>query len=196
MDFDNSVIHYWNQTIDEDPEEVLRDSANASEKLQHEQVPQPLKFVVEEESYHSNICEDETPKEGMCFESCFEAHGFHKNYASKAKHTHPCSPQKSIHYHEYWVLSLHAKCVIENNDEAGIRHNKTYLVLSNEVGDSSNPNFLEKDVRNYIFSKLRTTDVNLEVKEMLMYFNRMKEINLNFFYEVEVDENYMLKSAV
>ncbi|MED6183751.1 hypothetical protein PIB30_040646 [Stylosanthes scabra] len=63
--------------------EVLRDSANASEEPQHEQVSQPLKSVVEEEPDHSNICEDEIPKEGMRFKSCAEAHGFYKNYASK-----------------------------------------------------------------------------------------------------------------
>ncbi|MED6125259.1 hypothetical protein PIB30_066951 [Stylosanthes scabra] len=85
MDFDASVVDCLNQTIDEDPEEVLRDSTNASEEIQQEQVPLPLKSVVEE-------------------------------------------------------------CVIEDNDEAVIRPNKTYLALSNEVGGSSNLNFLEKDV--------------------------------------------------
>ncbi|MED6180419.1 hypothetical protein PIB30_010049 [Stylosanthes scabra] len=62
---------------------VLRDSINASEEVQHEQTPQPLKSVVEEEPDHSNMCEDEIPKEGMSFDSCAEAHAFYKNYASK-----------------------------------------------------------------------------------------------------------------
>ncbi|MED6193225.1 hypothetical protein PIB30_017191 [Stylosanthes scabra] len=149
MDSDNSVVDCWNQTIDEDTEEVLRDSINASEEIQHKQSPQPLKSVVEEEPNHSNMCEDEISKEGMCFDSCAETHAFYKNYASKA-------------------LSLDAKCVIEDNDEAGIRPNKTYLALSNEVGGFSNLNFSEKDVRNYMSSKLRTSDMNLEVKEMLI----------------------------
>ncbi|MED6114642.1 hypothetical protein PIB30_082313 [Stylosanthes scabra] len=119
MDLDYSVVDCSNQTIAEDPEEVLRNSINATEEIQNDQDPQPLKSVVEEEPDHSNICEDEIPKEGI-----------------------------SVHYHEYRALSLHAKCVIEDNDEAGIRPNKTYLALSNEVGGSSNLTFSEKDVRN------------------------------------------------
>ncbi|MED6204073.1 hypothetical protein PIB30_005800, partial [Stylosanthes scabra] len=50
----------------------------------------------------------------------------------EAKHTHAYSPQKSLHYHEYRELNMHAKCVIQDNDEAGIRPNKTYLALCNE----------------------------------------------------------------
>ncbi|RYR76839.1 hypothetical protein Ahy_A01g001369 [Arachis hypogaea] len=48
-------------------------------------------------------------------------------------HSHPCSPKKAVHYHEYRQLTMHAKCVIEDNDEAGIRPNKTFLALSNEA---------------------------------------------------------------
>ncbi|RYR12613.1 hypothetical protein Ahy_B04g070071 [Arachis hypogaea] len=55
---------------------------------------------------------------------------------------------------------MHAKCVITDNDEAGIRPNKTYLALANEVGGSSNLGFSEKDVRNYITSNLRCSDDN------------------------------------
>ncbi|XP_052107483.1 protein FAR1-RELATED SEQUENCE 8-like [Arachis duranensis] len=36
-------------------------------------------------------------------------------------HSHPCSTRKAMHYHEYRKLTMHAKCVIEDNDEAGIR---------------------------------------------------------------------------
>ncbi|RYR63175.1 hypothetical protein Ahy_A04g020969 [Arachis hypogaea] len=49
------------------------------------------------------------------------------------RHSHPCSAEKAVHYHEYRELSMHAKCVITDNDEAGIRPNKTYLALANKV---------------------------------------------------------------
>ncbi|RYR76166.1 hypothetical protein Ahy_A01g000774 [Arachis hypogaea] len=49
------------------------------------------------------------------------------------RHSHPCSADKAVHYHEYWELTMHAKCVITDNNEAGIRPNKTYLALANEV---------------------------------------------------------------
>ncbi|XP_015959746.1 protein FAR1-RELATED SEQUENCE 5-like [Arachis duranensis] len=45
---------------------------------------------------------------------------------------------------------MHAKCVIQDNDEVGIWPNKTYLALTNEVGRSSNLGYSENDVRNYI----------------------------------------------
>ncbi|RYR65340.1 hypothetical protein Ahy_A03g011273 [Arachis hypogaea] len=46
------------------------------------------------------------------------------------RHSHPCSAKKAVHYHEYRELTMHAKCVITDNDEAGIRPNKTYLALA------------------------------------------------------------------
>ncbi|RYR03414.1 hypothetical protein Ahy_B06g082337 isoform B [Arachis hypogaea] len=61
------------------------------------------------------------------------------------KHTHPCSAKQSVHYHEYRELTMHAKCVIEKNDEVDIQPNKTYLTLANEVGGSSNLGYSEKD---------------------------------------------------
>ncbi|RYQ83762.1 hypothetical protein Ahy_B10g102585 [Arachis hypogaea] len=91
---------------------------------------------------------------------------------------------------------MHAKCVIEDNDEAGIRLNKTYLALANKVGGSSNLNFSKKEVRNYITAKLWSTNVNKNVKEMLNYFMRMKEINTNCFYAINVDEDYKFRSAL
>ncbi|RYR38872.1 hypothetical protein Ahy_A09g044144 [Arachis hypogaea] len=50
------------------------------------------------------------------------------------KHTHVCFAEQAVHYSEYKELTMHAKCVIQNNDEADIQPNKTYLALANEVG--------------------------------------------------------------
>ncbi|KAL4287985.1 hypothetical protein AHAS_Ahas19G0240900 [Arachis hypogaea] len=111
-------------------------------------------------------------------------------------HSHPCSPKKAVYYHEYRQLTMHAKCVIEDNDEAGIRPNKTFLALSNEAGGPSNLGFSEKDLRNYITVRLRTSNVNADVREMMRYFRRMKDINPNFFYAVKLDDECKFKSAV
>ncbi|XP_025675241.1 protein FAR1-RELATED SEQUENCE 5-like [Arachis hypogaea] len=54
------------------------------------------------------------------------------------RHSHPCSAEKVVHYREYRELTMHAKCVITDNDEAGIRPNKMYLALANK---EINPNF-------------------------------------------------------
>ncbi|XP_020972539.1 protein FAR1-RELATED SEQUENCE 6-like [Arachis ipaensis] len=69
------------------------------------------------------------------------------------KHTHMCSAEQAVHYSEYMELTMHAKCVIQNNDEA-------------------------------------------DVKEMISYFMRMRDINPNFFYAVDVDETNKFKSPL
>ncbi|XP_015949654.1 protein FAR1-RELATED SEQUENCE 5-like [Arachis duranensis] len=112
------------------------------------------------------------------------------------KHTHACSAEQAVHYSEYRKLTMHAKCVIQNNDEAGIRPNKTYLALANEIGGSSKLGYSEKDVRNFITRNLRCADVNEDVKEMIRYFMRMRDINPNFFFAVDVNENKKFKSAI
>ncbi|XP_015949854.1 protein FAR1-RELATED SEQUENCE 5-like [Arachis duranensis] len=111
-------------------------------------------------------------------------------------HSHPCSTRKAAHYHENRELTMHAKCIIEINDEAGIRPNNTFLALANEVGGPSNLGFSEKDVRNYISSRLQSTNVNADIKEMLNYFMRMKELNPNYFYTVNINEDNKFTSAV
>ncbi|RYR57751.1 hypothetical protein Ahy_A05g023456 [Arachis hypogaea] len=111
-------------------------------------------------------------------------------------HSHPYSPKKAVHYHEYRQLTMHAKCVIKDNDEAEIRPNKTFFALSNEAGGPSNLGFSEKDLRNYITARLRTSNVNADVRKMMSYFRRMKDINPNFFYAVELDDECKFKSVV
>ncbi|RYR20578.1 hypothetical protein Ahy_B03g065754 [Arachis hypogaea] len=112
------------------------------------------------------------------------------------RHTHPCSAKKAVHYREYRQLTMHAKCVIQNNDEAEIRPNKTFLALANEAGGPSNLGFSEKDLRNYITTRLRTSNANVDVREMMNYFMRMKNINPNFFYTVKLDDECRFRSAV
>ncbi|RYR04608.1 hypothetical protein Ahy_B06g084381 [Arachis hypogaea] len=91
---------------------------------------------------------------------------------------------------------MHAKCVIEDNDEAGIRPNKTFLALANESGGPSNLGYSEKNLRNYITAKLRTSNVNVDVREMMNYFIIIKDINPNFFYAVNLDNECKFQSAV
>ncbi|RYR39351.1 hypothetical protein Ahy_A09g044854 [Arachis hypogaea] len=35
-------------------------------------------------------------------------------------YSHPCCPKMVVHYHEYRELTIHVKCVIEDNDEIDI----------------------------------------------------------------------------
>ncbi|XP_072066730.1 protein FAR1-RELATED SEQUENCE 6-like [Arachis hypogaea] len=91
---------------------------------------------------------------------------------------------------------MHAKWVIEDKDEAGIRPNKTFLALANDSRGPSNLRYSEKNLRNYITARLRTSNVNVDVREMMNYFMRMKDINPNFFYAVNLDDECKFRSAV
>ncbi|RYQ79315.1 hypothetical protein Ahy_Scaffold6g108041 [Arachis hypogaea] len=102
------------------------------------------------------------------------------------KHTHACSAEQAVHYSEYRKLTMHAKCVIQNNDEAGIRPNKTYLALANEIGGSSKLGYSEKDVRNFITRNLRCADGDLfrvTVNEQYLLYGEPR----SWKYSVEFD---------
>ncbi|XP_052117584.1 protein FAR1-RELATED SEQUENCE 5-like [Arachis duranensis] len=109
---------------------------------------------------------------------------------SLTKHQHGFQPPDARE------LVMLAKCVIKDNDEVGIRSNKTFLALANEARGPFNLGFSEKDLRNYITVRLRTSNLNVDVREMMNYFMRMKDINLNFFYAVKLHEECKFRSAV
>ncbi|XP_057744754.1 protein FAR1-RELATED SEQUENCE 6-like [Arachis stenosperma] len=136
---------------------------------------------------HSGVGEEEIPVVGMSFGSLPLAQKFYANYAKKVgfvtkirntnfdktrkeskipvnQSIYCTREEKAVHYHEYQELTMHAKCVITDNDKAGIRPNKTYLALTNEG--------------------------------MMNYFVRMKEINPNFFYAIDVDDANKFRSAL
>ncbi|RYR04191.1 hypothetical protein Ahy_B06g083803 [Arachis hypogaea] len=167
---------------------------------------------------HSGISEEEIPVKGICFDLLpLAATRANRIIAMRCRarmyvmldrekkslmvsrlelrHSHPCSAKKVVHYHEYRELTMHAKCVITDNDVAGIRPNKTYLALANKVGGSSNLSFSVKNVRNYITRILRCADDNVDFKEMMNYFVRIKEINPNF-YAIVVDSANKFRSAL
>ncbi|XP_072088038.1 protein FAR1-RELATED SEQUENCE 5-like [Arachis hypogaea] len=92
-------------------------------------------------------------------------------------------------------LSMHVKDLIQQNDQAGIRPSKRYQALANAVGGPANLTFTEKDVRNYISRHLRISGDETDLKELLKHFSQMKELNLNFFFEIDVDENHSIRNV-
>ncbi|XP_057760858.1 protein FAR1-RELATED SEQUENCE 5-like [Arachis stenosperma] len=107
-----------------------------------------------------------------------------------------CKARIYVKFDKEKKLTMQSKCVIEDNDEAEIRPNKTSLTLANEAGGLSNLGFSKKNLRYYITAKLRTSNVNTDVRKMMNYFMRMKDINPNFFYAVNLDEECKFRSVV
>ncbi|XP_072066934.1 protein FAR1-RELATED SEQUENCE 5-like [Arachis hypogaea] len=63
------------------------------------------------------------------------------------------------------------------------------------IGGPANLTFTEKDVRNYISRHLRISGDETDPKELLKHFSRMKELNPNFFFEIDVDEDHSIRNV-
>ncbi|KAL4371695.1 hypothetical protein AHAS_Ahas06G0191500 [Arachis hypogaea] len=90
---------------------------------------------------------------------------------------------------------MHVKDLIQQNDQAGIRLSKTYQALANTASGLANLTFTEKDVRNYISRHLCISGDETDPKELLTHFSQMKELNPNFFFEIDVDENHSIRNV-
>ncbi|KAL4287953.1 hypothetical protein AHAS_Ahas19G0237700 [Arachis hypogaea] len=53
---------------------------------------------------------------------------------------------------------------------------------------------MEKDVRNYLIRKVRNVTKEMDAREMLKDFTRMKDMNSDFYFDVELDQNKRLKT--
>ncbi|XP_016172701.1 protein FAR1-RELATED SEQUENCE 5-like [Arachis ipaensis] len=118
-----------------------------------------------------------------------------ENFLSRVSHSHPLNPKLSGMFSANRQLRMHVKDLIQQNDQAGIRPSKTYQALANAVGGPANLTFTEKDVRNYISRHLRISGDETDPKELLKHFSRMKELNPNFFFEIDMDENHSIRNV-
>ncbi|RYQ80347.1 hypothetical protein Ahy_Scaffold1g106820 isoform F [Arachis hypogaea] len=110
-------------------------------------------------------------------------------------HSHPCCPSKAEMLKQHSELSMSIRRTIENNKEAGIRPSKTYQSFVAAAGGHRELNFIEKDVRNYITREVRNVSEQEDAKEFGKYLLRMKEKNQNFFFELELEEDQLIKLA-
>ncbi|RYQ97676.1 hypothetical protein Ahy_B08g093754 [Arachis hypogaea] len=100
-------------------------------------------------------------------------------------HSNPCDPEMAKLLTRNREMSMHMCRVIERNDEAGMRRpSKTYQVLVGEAGGFFKINLMEKGVRNYLSRKVRNVTEEMNAREMLKYFTRMKDMNSDFYFDV------------
>ncbi|TXG64277.1 hypothetical protein EZV62_011271 [Acer yangbiense] len=134
----------------------------------------------EMEDYSSRICQNieidgddmiEEPKKGMEFNSLEDLLSYYKSYGKtecKAKinalrsdgklrlttvhniHNHGLSPKKSRFFRCNREVSDTVKRILDTNDMAGVRMNKSFRSLVVGAGGFENLPFLEKDCHNYI----------------------------------------------
>ncbi|XP_042956269.1 protein FAR-RED IMPAIRED RESPONSE 1-like [Carya illinoinensis] len=109
-------------------------------------------------------------------------------------HNHVISPQKSRFFQCNREVSETVKRVLDTNDLAGIRMNKSYRSLVVGAGGFENLPFLEKDCRNYI-DKARHLRLGAGGAGALRdYFMRMQFKNNGFFALMDLDDDGRLKN--
>ncbi|XP_042950033.1 protein FAR1-RELATED SEQUENCE 5-like [Carya illinoinensis] len=110
-------------------------------------------------------------------------------------HNHVISPQKSRFFRCNREVSETVKRVLDTNDLAGIRMNKSYGSLMVGAGGFENLPFLEKDCRNYI-EKARHLRLGAGGAGALRdYFMRMQFKNNGFFALMDLDDDGRLKNV-
>ncbi|XP_035546568.1 protein FAR-RED IMPAIRED RESPONSE 1-like [Juglans regia] len=110
-------------------------------------------------------------------------------------HNHGLSPRKSRFFKCNREANEFVRRVLDNNDEAGIRMNKSFHALVTEAGGFENVPFGEKDCHNYIdkAQHLRLGKGGAQV--LFEYFKRMQYKNDRFFSLMELDDDDRLKSV-
>ncbi|XP_042966222.1 protein FAR1-RELATED SEQUENCE 5-like [Carya illinoinensis] len=110
-------------------------------------------------------------------------------------HNHGLSPKKSRFFRCNREVSDAVKRVLDTNDQAGIRANKSYGSLVVGAGGFENLPFLEKDCRNYI-DKARHLRLGAGGAGALrQYFLLMQYKNPGFFYMMDIDDDGRLKNV-
>ncbi|XP_035541487.1 protein FAR1-RELATED SEQUENCE 5-like [Juglans regia] len=110
-------------------------------------------------------------------------------------HNHGLSPNKSRFFRCNREVSDSVKRVLDINDMAGIRMNKSFGSLVVGAGGFENLPFLEKDCRNYI-DKARHLRLGKGGAEALReYFCRMQYKNPGFFALIDLDDDGRLRNV-
>ncbi|XP_042939348.1 protein FAR1-RELATED SEQUENCE 5-like [Carya illinoinensis] len=111
------------------------------------------------------------------------------------EHNHDLSPKKSRFFRCNREVSGAVKRVLDTNDLAGIRMNKSFGSLVVGAGGFENLPFLEKDCRNYI-DKARHLRLGAGGAGALRdYFLRMQYKSNGFFASMDLDDDGRLKNV-
>ncbi|KAF5464951.1 hypothetical protein F2P56_014988 [Juglans regia] len=110
-------------------------------------------------------------------------------------HNHVLSPKKSRFFRCNREVNESVRRVLDTNDEAGIRINKSFHALVTEAGGFENVPFGEKDCRNYIDKARHLRLGKGGAQALFEYFRRMQYKNDGFFSLMELDDDDRLKSV-
>ncbi|XP_042950039.1 protein FAR-RED IMPAIRED RESPONSE 1-like [Carya illinoinensis] len=110
-------------------------------------------------------------------------------------HNHGLSPKKSRFFRCNREVSDAVKRVLDTNDMAGVRMNKSFNSLVVGAGGFENLPFLEKDCRNYIDKAGHLRLGASGAGALQEYFCRMQYKNPAFFALMDLDDDGRLKNV-
>ncbi|XP_062172023.1 protein FAR-RED IMPAIRED RESPONSE 1-like [Alnus glutinosa] len=118
-------------------------------------------------------------------------------YVTKANlcHNHDLSPGKARYFRCHKKLDLATKRKLDIDDRVGIRTNKIYNSLAVEAGGYENLTFGEKECRNYIAKSRRLCLGTGGAAALRDYFDRMRKVNDDFYFDMDVDDECRLKNV-
>ncbi|XP_014522193.1 protein FAR-RED IMPAIRED RESPONSE 1-like [Vigna radiata var. radiata] len=111
------------------------------------------------------------------------------------EHSHELCPHTSNLIRANRKLNMHAKHTLEVNNDADVRINKSFLSMVSDAGGYENMQFMERDARNFIGQHRRSVCKEGDGQMLLSHFSKMRDLNNNFFYELEMDEGNKITSV-
>jgi len=111
------------------------------------------------------------------------------------EHSHQLSPMNSRLFHGNRKISLQTKRVLDINDDAGVRLNKTFRYFVSGVGGYENLDFVERDVHNYVAQSRRALGKECDGKALLNHFCRMRELNPQFYFDIPLGDDNRIRQV-
>ena len=109
------------------------------------------------------------------------------------EHSHDMSPTKSRLFRGNRRISLHAKRVVDINNDAGVRINNTFRSFVSAASGYENMEFVERDVRNYVSKSRRALGKEGDGKALLNHFYHMRELNPQFYFDIDLDDDNRIR---
>ncbi|XP_057418776.1 protein FAR-RED IMPAIRED RESPONSE 1-like [Lotus japonicus] len=115
-------------------------------------------------------------------------------YTVDLDHCHELSPGKARLFHARRNISPPMKRTLETTDEAGVRVNKSFRSLVQGSGGYENLAFGEQDVHDFVGQQRRALGKEGDGKALIAYFAQMQQKNSDFYYEIDLDDNFHVKN--
>ncbi|XP_078166558.1 protein FAR1-RELATED SEQUENCE 5-like isoform X2 [Carex rostrata] len=105
----------------------------------------------------------------------------------------PNTPSKKRHLKSHKYISMENRTRIELLSQQNISANQMREIIADESGGKENLHFSKKDVNNHI-TRVKKRLAGVDVNAMLDFFRRRQQIDADFFFEVEPDEDNVAKN--